>query len=278
MVDPADDREGARSGSLEPHEDLAVSASEISESDLAGFEPSEEALHLRRLLADQVLLAALQAQGLQGRDWDRFAEVLARYGYQVIRAWVRSGEIFWQCRRRGWGHLEPPRDERPWGADEADELALETVAIAVGKYRDTVLAVNRWSPEGGATLKTFFIGQCLIRFANVYRAWLRETRPGPGSGWGGPPCAPLEQLDDPTMRWNLRTQGEHGDPVQAVMTKLEVERGLAGVDARTGTALRCSTEGYDYKEIGAMLGVSAKAVDGLLARHRRRLRETGGAA
>jgi DNA-directed RNA polymerase specialized sigma24 family protein len=50
-----------------------------------------------------------------------------------MRAWLRSGEIFAKCQQRGWGSLHAPSDGRPWGIDEAEELALETVAIAIGK-------------------------------------------------------------------------------------------------------------------------------------------------
>lgn len=32
------------------------------------------------------------------------------------------------------------------------------------------------APGRGATLRTFFIGQCLFRFANVYKRWEGEIR------------------------------------------------------------------------------------------------------
>ncbi len=273
MADLLDDHEGASSGSLEQEQDLAVSASDISEDDLDEFEPTEHARRLQRLAADKELLEALQRQGLQGRDWDRFVEVLARYGLDVMRAWVRSGEVFAKCLQRGWGSLRAPSDGRPWGMDEAEELALETVAIAIGKYRDTVLATNRWTPEGGATLKTFFVGQCLIRFANVYRRWLVETRPGVGPD--GPACAPIEVLDTSARP---RASAELGDPSPIVTTKLEVVRGMARLEPRTRGVVWGVTSDYSYAEIAEMLGLDRKTVDNLLDRHRRRCRRTGGVA
>jgi DNA-directed RNA polymerase specialized sigma24 family protein len=268
MADLLDDHEGAPSDSLEQEQDLAVSASDVSE-----FELTEQSQRLQRLVADKELLATLQAQGLQGRDWDRFVEVLARYGYQVIRAWVRNGTIFSKCRLRGWGQLDPPSDDRPWGVDEAEELALETVGIAIVKYRDTVLAANRWTPEGGATLKTFFVGQCLIRFTNVYRHWLVETRPGPQPG--GPAWKPLDEL---SSSQHPHASGDLDDPARTVVSRLEVAHELEQLDPRTRAVLCGIAQDHSYQELAAMLGVSVKAVDGLLARHRRRLRQTGGAA
>jgi hypothetical protein len=34
-----------------------------------------------------------------------------------------------------------------------------------------VLRRQRWDYRKGASLRTYFIGQCLSRFANVYRRW-----------------------------------------------------------------------------------------------------------
>ncbi len=154
MADLLDDHEGASSGSLEQEQDLAVSASDISEDDLDEFEPTEHARRLQRLAADKELLEALQRQGLQGRDWDRFVEVLARYGLDVMRAWVRSGEVFAKCLQRGWGSLRAPSDGRPWGMDEAEELALETWRPGPGWDR-TGLPARRsrcWTPRRARVL------------------------------------------------------------------------------------------------------------------------------
>jgi hypothetical protein len=41
------------------------------------------------------------------------------------------------------------------------------------------LLANRWDPKKGASIKTFFIGQCLIRFVNVYNRWRDNDRRNP---------------------------------------------------------------------------------------------------
>jgi hypothetical protein len=40
-------------------------------------------------------------------------------------------------------------------------LANLTVAFALQKFREQVLSPNRWDRTKGATLKTYFIVQCL---------------------------------------------------------------------------------------------------------------------
>jgi hypothetical protein len=41
-----------------------------------------------------------------------------------------------------------------------------------------MLLNSRWSPEGGASIATSFITQCLFQFPNVHRWWRREHEPG----------------------------------------------------------------------------------------------------
>lgn len=44
-----------------------------------------------------------------------------------------------------------------------------TVVNALGAFLDIALKKGNWSPTKGASLKTYFIGQCKIQFANVYK-------------------------------------------------------------------------------------------------------------
>jgi hypothetical protein len=47
------------------------------------------------------------------------------------------------------------------GAVRGWRLANLTVAFALQKFREQVLSPNRWDRTKGATLKTYFIVQCL---------------------------------------------------------------------------------------------------------------------
>jgi DNA-directed RNA polymerase specialized sigma24 family protein len=236
----------------------------VSAEALVPFDQLEEASHVQRLAADRDLVARLARQGFRGPEWDLFADVLARYGYQVIRVWILTMKIFPQLRAKGLGGLRPPTDGRRWTSEEADELALETVGTAIAKFRQNVLLADRWMPERGASLKTFFIGQCLIRFANVYRRWLHETEPSP---WAGEPILALDDDDQP------RETAEHGDPAAVVISHLETVRHLAqAADPRTRFVLEQVMNGYSHAEVAGLLGITAKAVEGILYRHRRRLK------
>lgn len=128
---------------------------------------------------DRRQLAALQDGGFRGPEWDRFATTLAGYGFQVMVAWIETGQVFDRLQEKTRHiRLKPPSDGRALSGDVAEELAVETVGRALRAFR-TVLEQQGWSASRGASLHTFFIGRCLFRFPAVYRRWLGETRPAP---------------------------------------------------------------------------------------------------
>jgi DNA-directed RNA polymerase specialized sigma24 family protein len=210
---------------------------------------------------DEELLASLRLEEFDGPDWEEFSEFLACYGYEIIRTWIRTHHIFVLCHRRGLARGLRVPDDRSWSEDEVDELAIETVALAISRFR-VVLQSGRWSSDRGASIKTFFVGQCLFQFGDVYRRWLQETRPSPWIELSGlneedyPPHGPLYE-----------------DPAKTVIARQEALRGLASaLNDRTRCVLVLIAEGYTQAEIAKALATTAKAVEQLLYRHRQRTR------
>ena len=128
---------------------------------------------LTRRLEDGRLRADLARLDFTGARYTRFAEELAAYGIAVCRAWLLTGEMFRQCRRRGFRLGDRPDG---WELHEAESLAGETVAQALRSFRDKGLRGGGWREDSGASLKTYFIGACVFAFRNVYRARIRERR------------------------------------------------------------------------------------------------------
>jgi DNA-directed RNA polymerase specialized sigma24 family protein len=225
---------------------------------LVEFEETKEARHLKRIIADAELLLALQLAGFEGAQWEAFADALAGYGFQVMRAWIRSGKVFIRCREKKIRGSPSPPDRLP-NREDAEDLAIETVGIAIRKYRDTVLVANRWSPRGGASLKTFFIGQCLIRFPNVYDRWERQQR-----HWSH---QPLHDCDE-ASRW--QDSDAYNDPERTVITALELDQALSRLDQRTTEVLQLTALGFSQSEISRLLACTEKAIELVIYRHRRR--------
>src|SRR5262245_13995142 len=99
----------------------------LAERDLAAFATTPEAQRLAELEADKELVLRLGLLNFAGPEWNHFAHTLAAYGLQVIRAWVRKGEIFGKCLQKGLGGLTPL--DRT--AEDAYDLASETVARSI---------------------------------------------------------------------------------------------------------------------------------------------------
>jgi DNA-directed RNA polymerase specialized sigma24 family protein len=215
-----------------------------------------------RLAADQDLITTLGLQGYAGTDYAVFEIELAKYGMAVIGGWIRRGVIYERCRARGFGGLPAPLGDSLRDRDTIDELACETVAKALVHFRNDVLLKNRWISTGGATLKTFFIGQCLIRFANVYRAWHANEQQ-------------RHVLVDPHEAFDLSDEQLAG-PEERVINLREVDRGMGYVkDPRLKEAMVLMAAGMTQAEVSVHLGVSVKTVERMLANHRDRMKAKG---
>jgi DNA-directed RNA polymerase specialized sigma24 family protein len=211
-----------------------------------------------RLAADQDLVTSLGLQGYKGKDYTVFETELAKYGIAVIGGWIRRGLIFAKCKERGLGGLPQPIGDALRDHDTVDELTGETVAKALVHFRTDVLLRGRWVSNRGATLRTFFVGQCLFRFANVYRAWHAK-----------------EQPLDPEDAFELDDRQQDG-PEDRVIDLREVERGLAHVkDARLKTALVLMAAGHTQADAALRLGVTEKTVERMVANHRARMKNKG---
>jgi hypothetical protein len=214
-----------------------------------------------RLSGDVDLVTRLALEKYTGPSWDYVAQELAKYGMAVIASWIGRGLIFERCASKGLGGLQAI--QRPFTEDENAELTGETVAKALHHFKFDVLMKNQWDHRRGATLSTYFIGQCLIRFANIYRSWLRgENR------------NQYVMVDDDQLLDSLAepTRG----PERQVVAGVTAERALSTVkDPRVRKAMHLQAAGWTQAEIADEFDVTDKAVERMLANERGRLTKRG---
>lgn len=213
-----------------------------------------------RLAGDAELVEALRRDGFAGPAWDYFANELARYGLAVIRKWIRTGQIDGKCAEKGLRTKPLPPQT---AADETAvaSIADETVAEALVVFRDNVLARGVWDPAKGASLNTFFIGQCLLRYRNAAARWLRQQH-------DEVPTDPHEDLLRAATPGRAIPAVE--DDVVRSMTAELILRGAA--NERAARTLALDAYGYTHAEIAEDLGATEAAVAAILKRERERAR------
>lgn len=242
---------------VQPHDSAQLEL--ISDLPADWLEQSDDSDRVDRSVADADLQLRLALHRYEGAEWEVFATELARYGIGVLSAWMHRGLIFNRCKAKNIG-LTPLL--RPFTKDEVDELAGETVAKALHHFRVDVLMKNRWTPTGGASLRTFFLGQCLLRFGNVYRAW----RDHENEVFEGVVCDDGEVLE-------LFSPHETG-PDRRVISDLASSDLLSGVkNDRLRKAMWMTGEEFTQAEIAVELSCSVKSVERMLSHERRRLQE-----
>lgn len=213
----------------------------------------------KRRLADRAWLAELAAAGFKGPMFDVALTELAAYGIPVLMAWMRTGQIVSKCKAKG----RPLSDPSPrWTPDDRLEIAIETTARALDFFIKEVLQAGKWDFHGGATLKTFFIGACLLQFTNVFEVWATEQR-----HWAQFDLDDEESLDNAVGRGGPQWADPTGEA--AVRTRTAQEYLASITDPRTRQAAWLVLgHGASHAEAGEAVGLSTAAVEGRLYRLR----------
>lgn len=228
---------------------------------LLDYDDQDQADRIDRLSADYQWVNDLALARFEGAQWDFFVEELAKYGMGVIGGWMRTGLIWERCREKGLGGL--PAVSRPFTKDELAELTGETVSKALHHFKFDVLMKQKWDYRKGASLRTYFVGQCMIRFANIYRRW-----------WGNEVRSGRALLaDDPHLnKRDPRVESPESDAIDHVLANDVI---TMIKDERVRKAMIWAAAGRTQAEIAVDLEVSEKTVERMLYNERQRLRKRG---
>lgn len=223
---------------------------------LSPYETLPSAENIERLAGDRIMVEELTVGGFSGAHYTYFATELAKYGIAVITGWIRRGVILQRVAEKGFGHPMHPPDGAFDDEGAPGELANEVVAVALKHFRSDVLLPGKWKPSGGASIKTFFIGQCLMRFSNVYKRWLGELTREQSTAYE---YNDLASLQPPVT----------ADVATAVAVKIDGQRQLRRIsDSRAKEALVLHAAGYTHPEIAERFGTTTKTIERLIARAR----------
>jgi DNA-directed RNA polymerase specialized sigma24 family protein len=233
---------------------------ELAEAVLAAGAPRPERSAADRLLADQLVVKAIIEEGLNGPRHRELEEVLIRYAVPALRNLLAGGAIVGKAARLG----RPLGGAAAWldfTETDREEFARDMVADALPVFTKAVFEEQRWSPAGGASLKTYFVNGCTLQFPALYRKWKAQRRMvlpvGLQIGLSG---------DDPVL-----------DPADVAVRRDEAARMLEMIpdpQIREYVALRA--DDHTAEEAARQVGLTLKAAEGRLARIRKKLRAERG--
>ncbi len=126
----------------------------------------------------------LVAYDTNSPEWAVFQAAHIEYGYSVFMAWGVTGLLREKavahaggCGVRGATKVP---EARTMHRDDAHELSVELMIVAIGKFRKKTLLnpdpARRWSPTGGASIKTYFIGRALMELPDVFERLRRHEQ------------------------------------------------------------------------------------------------------
>lgn len=199
-----------------------------------------------RLAADGDLVDRLMLDGYRGPRWENFRRGAVEYALPILTAWVVSGEIASKCAQRG----RPLRLIRPAQVNgAAEDLAVETVAIALDGFQHDVLVPGKWDRTRGASLHTYFVGRCILVFPNVYRDWRRAYVRS----------SPVQRAEP--LQADLTDRGVWSDPERITLVRATLKRTIEELEETTGEVVLLDAAGYEDQEIAARVGLTRKAVE-----------------
>jgi DNA-directed RNA polymerase specialized sigma24 family protein len=131
-----------------------------------------------RPLADEEIVRRLAREHFdpKGPTWRILSETLIAYGYSVFKGWLMTGAVYRAAASHGSagirGLARIPKDLK-LREDDAHDLTATLLTTAIARFRRT-LQDGGWRPNGGASLRTFFVGRCLMELPDVYERWRRQ--------------------------------------------------------------------------------------------------------
>ena len=252
------ERQGGGDG-VPDHEDEAHAAELVAKTEAAlapGVPLSREPA--AQLHADRRLVTAIVAEGLKGRLHRETELALFEYALPVLKYLIMTGEIASRCRRLGRPVDSYLATLYELTEDERESLAIDMIADAIPVFNRRVFEDRHWSPNGGATLTTYFVNACIGQFSSLYRRWCR-----------------LHRRDVPFgLEPEVNGASAFGNPEVQALVSDEVAHVLKEIpDDRLKQVLVLRAMGYSHAMASELAGLTSKAAEGRLTRLRQRIKE-----
>ncbi len=188
------------------------------------------------------------------------------YAWPVLQAFIRTHKMSQVIARYARDRSVSIRPEDMWvlshSADERMELAIDVISKAVGEFEKSAVRGERWSPTGGASLRTWFIGTCALNFPHAYRTWSKKR----SDRLVGIARQHEINFDDLGGRM---VEGL-GDPSGLAILRRDLKKLVDHAQPDTKVILGLLMQEKTHAQIAAELGLTIRAVEGRIYRWRKR--------
>ncbi len=253
----------------ETHTDPAAELRGLERSLTASTDP-DAAAHTRLREADASLVAFLRRRNFEGPHYRTFTAELMDYGWRTLSSWTTSGHIFERTARMG-RPVPPAMMPDTWAYEDRTQVVTDTVIKGSGLFREHGLVREKWTPEGGASLTTYFVGATILAFRPVYMRWHKDHHVGQSElnhRTADTDDILYAQRDIPDQRAT--------DPAHAAVTHDDITRLRTLLpDEQLREALGWMALGYTQAEAANRVGLTPKALERRLARARTRISASG---
>jgi DNA-directed RNA polymerase specialized sigma24 family protein len=202
-----------------------------------------------------------------GRAYWQLFDGLWLYAWPVIRAFIRTNRMGQVLRRYAPGRSVAisPEDQLVLcrSPEECDALAIDVIAAAVQDFEKYALKRRRWSPTGGASLRTWFIGTCSLVFPRAYHRWSKDR----GSRLDR--AASRHGVDLKVVAYEIAACVP--DPEAYAVDRAALRNMIEKAQPMTKVILGMIMSGLTHAQIAAELGLSVRAVEGRMYRFRTRV-------
>lgn len=210
----------------------------------------------------------MASEGFEGTKFelmfDKLAPKLFGYAWPILLGWTASGQIFRECQKYRRPVAQRDAASR-WTSEDRQQIVTATCVAGVDYFRE--YALKRWNGHRDACLTTFFVGACASRFPEKYEQWRKKQQVTESvrlaaRGYDDTDDAPPERL--------LPSQP---DPALVAIARDEARRAMRQVhDPELREVLWLRALGYPQAEAAEKVGITEKAAEGRLGRHRKNLR------
>ncbi|MBL1103906.1 sigma-70 family RNA polymerase sigma factor [Streptomyces sp. 5-8] len=255
-----------------PHTAAADTSQELRAlEDALAAQAGEDAASRAQLLAhDAALVAFLHRSGFEGPHYQQFITELMAYGWRTLSSWSASGDIFKRTARVG-RPVPPAMLPETWAYEDRTQVVTDTVLKGSALFREHGLVRGKWSPDGRASLATYFVGAAVLAFRPVYIRWYKAHHLGQA------------ELDHRTADTDDVLDAQHDIPDQRATDPAHTAATLDHInrmrpllpDEQLREALGWVTLGYTHAEAAAKVGLTPKALERRLARARTKVLASG---